>query len=521
MIPFASGLIASSSVSAGNWLDPGAGAVLLAGLLFGLLMVRSGGGGRGWAGYFLVAAFCLGAMYGGRFFGPPADPVGRPILREEILRINPVQMFAGPPRSFSHIGLAEVEGREGLFYFRAPAGASRGVIPRGFYSEVRGVVRSLEESSFDEGFLEYLRRRDARGVIEAVVPPRTVGVADSGEAVFAILLERAKGALAAGAAEGDPVVPVYQAIVLGQRQGLEQAQKAVFRETGTAHLFAISGLHVGLVGGFLLGVFRLLRMSEPVRVALSLAVLLFYVVLTGSAPSAVRAFLMIAFLLGAKAFQRGYRPESALAASALFVLLFDPEQIFSLGFQLSYTVVLSILVFGVPAAREMIRITNPRYWLPGQTGSRFYRVRQWFFGSLAISVSAFLASGPMMIAHFGILPLSAIFLNLLLVPPATLVLVLGFLSLFAGLLGLPFVCELFNAAARPILEAMVGMVSGAADVPVASLSVVPSAAWMGPAASVAFLGIAFWTGSRPRFRLRFLAPPTGLLAVLALLAGKS
>jgi len=519
LIPFGSGLIAASRVSTGDSFDPGTGSVLLVGLLFGLLIFRSGGGDRRWAGYFLVAAFCLGAMYGARFFESPAETIGRTPLREEILRINPVQMFAGPPRSFTHIGLAEVESREGLHYFRAPTGGSGGMVPGGFYSEVRGVVRSLEESSFDDGFLEYLRQRGVRGVIEAVLPPETVGLADSREAVFALLLERAKGALAIGASDDDPAVRVYQAVVLGQRQGLEQGQKAIFRETGTAHLFAISGLHVGLVGGFLFGVFRLLRMSEPLRVALSLVVLLFYVVLTGSTPSAVRAFLMIAFLFAAKAFQRGYRPESALAASALFVLLFDPKQIFTLGFQLSYTVVLSILVFGVPAAREMIRITNPQYWLPGQTGSRFYRVRQWFFGSLAISVSAFLASAPMMIGHFGILPLSAILLNLVLVPPATLVLVLGFLSLFTGLLRLDFLSGLLNAAARPILEAMVGMVSRAADVPFASLSVVPSAEWIGPAASVAFLGVAFWTGSRPRFRLRLLALPTGLLAVVVLVAG--
>ncbi len=519
LIPFGSGLIASWNAPSGDSFDPGTGAVLLAGLLFGLLMIRSGRGDRKWVACFLVAAFCLGAMYGARFFEPPGDAGGRTPPREEILRINPVQMFAGPPRSSSHIGLATAEGRGGLFYFRAPAGRRGAVVPGGFFSEIRGVVRSLEESSFDDGFLDYLRQRGVRGVIDAVLPPETVGLADFGEALFALLLERAKGALSVGAPGDDPATRVYQAIVLGQRQGLEQGQKAIFRETGTAHLFAISGLHVGLVGGFLFGFFRLLRMDEPVRVALTLAVLLFYVVLTGSTPSAVRAFLMIAFLFGAKAFHRGYRPESALAASALFVLLFDPDQIFTLGFQLSYTVVLSILVFGIPAAREMIRITNPRYWLPGQTGSRFYRTRRWFFGSLAISLSAFLASAPMMIGHFGILPLSAVVLNLVLVPPATLVLVFGFLSLFTGLLGLDFVSGLLNAAARPIIETMVWLVSRAVDVPFASLSVEPSNAWIGPAASVAFLAVAFWTGSRPRFRLQHLALPTTLLAAVVLVAG--
>ena len=459
-------------------------------------------------------------MYGTRFFdSPPSDTAGQSPPREEFLRINPVQMFAGPPRSSSHIGLAEIESREGLLYFQAPAGEDGSGIPGGFFSEIRGVVRPLDDSAFEKDFLDYLRQRRVCGTIDAVLPPETVGLADFGEALFALLLERAKRALAAGAPVDDPTTRVYQAIVLGQRQGLEAGQKAVFRETGTAHLFAISGLHVGLVGGFLFGFFRLLRMGEPVQVVLTLVVLLFYVVLTGSTPSAMRAFLMIAFLFGAKAFQRGYRPESALAASALFVLLFDPDQVFTLGFQLSYIVVLSILVFGIPAAREMIRITNPQYWLPGQRGSRFYRIRRWFFGSLAISVSAFLASAPMMIGHFGILPLSAVVLNLVLVPPATLVLVFGFLSLFTGLLGLDFLSALLNAAARPVIELMVGLVSHTVTVPFASLTVELSTGWIGPVASVAFLVVAFWTGSRPRFRMRYLALPAGLVVAMVLLAG--
>lgn len=514
VVPFGGGLV-------GAWflpLAPTPFAVGLAVLLLALLAF-SGAGGARWHSAFFFAAVGLGGMHG-ELLLPRRAPCPEPgsVPREQTVSVDPLQVFGGPPLGRSHSAIAAVPGEDRTLFLRAPAGRNPAPLLEGFRWELRGVERPLASMVDEPGFRTYLKDRGVSAGFEAVLPPRPAGVERPTASVFAFLLEEAKAALAAGSSPGDPTTRVYQALVLGQRRGLEPDQKADFRDTGTAHLFAISGLHVGLVGVFLLGLFRTLGLGDGARVVLTLLVLLFYVLLTGAAPSAVRAYLMLAFFVAAKVVDRGYRPESALAASALAVLLFAPEQLFSLGFQLSYTVVLSILVFGAPLGNELVRLTNPPYWLPGRFGSRFFGARKWFFGGLAISFAAFLASSPLIIDRFHVLPFSSILLNLVLIPPATVVLVAGFLSLVAGLLGIPGVSAAFNAIARPVLEAMTATVGEFAGISFASLQVAFPREWIGPALVLAFLGTAFWTGGRRRFRLRHLGLPLAVLLVSILVA---
>jgi len=466
-----------------------------------------------WQVVFGVAIFSLGGMYGARivpsFDGLQSDLPNPP--REEVLLVDPVQLFAAPPYSKDQVGLGAVAGVPGLLYFTAPADSQKKPILSGFSTRLKGVKRPLFEIIEDPGFYSYLKARGVSAGIHSNLSPAVVGIANSWRAVFSVLLERGKEALSVGSSPTEPPTRIYKALVLGQRLGLEPRQKEMFKVTGTAHLFAISGLHVGLVGFFLFTVFRRIRIANWLQVSATLLILLFYVLLTGATPSAVRAFLMISFLVGAKAFHRAYRPTSALAASALFVLLIDPEQLFTLGFQLSYIVVLSILVYGAPLAKRLMEQTSPEYWLPGQTGSPYHRLRRWFFGSLSISLAAFLGSSPLIMDHFHLLPISSILLNLLLIPPATVVLIIGFLSLLAGLLGLAWISFLFNQAALPIVEAMTGIVSITSNTPIAAISLIWKNDWAGSVGTLLFLFVTFWTASRPQFRYRYLLCPVGAL----------
>ena len=466
-----------------------------------------------WYAVFFVAAIGMGGLYGARFLpeSESPDPPGLLPPREALFSVEPVQTFVAPPYSNRQIGLARIIGSDALLYYSAPASGSGEPLLPGFSAEVYGVERELDFLIPDAGFRSYLENRGAVAGVDSLAPGRKTGVENGFRATFSELLEKSKAALALGSSPLAPPTRVYQALVLGQRTGLDPGQKRIFRDTGTAHLFAISGLHVGLVGGFLFAFFRYLRVRTAIQLAGMLIILLFYVILTGSTPSAVRAFLMIAFLVGAKAFQRAYCPTSALAASALVVLLIDPAQLFTLGFQLSYVVVLSILVFGVPLAQTLLDRTDPEYWLPGQSGSPFHRVRRWVFASFSISLAAFLGSSPLIVDHFHILPISSIVLNLLLILPATFVLLLGFLSLLFGLLGLSWLCYPLNRIARAVIEAMTGLVSGTAETPLAAIPVEFANSWAGPVGTLLFLGVAFWVASRKRFLIRQVFLPVGSL----------
>ncbi|MEM0966764.1 MAG: ComEC/Rec2 family competence protein [Verrucomicrobiota bacterium] len=453
---------------------------------------------------FVVA---LGNFYGTSFAAPPnlPQPSFKPI-REALFEIEPTQTFTSPPYAPDQVGLANVSGRDTLLYYSVPS-LQGTILLEGFSYEVVGVERPLSEEMEAESFTEFLLSRGVSGRLRSFEPAQTIAVTRPAKALFAILLERAKSSLSLGSSLTEPATRVYKAIVLGQRTALDTQQKQVFRDTGTAHLFAISGLHIGLIGMLLFWLFGKAPIGQPVRVSCTLSILLFYVLLTGSTPSAVRAFLMIAFLVSAKAFARGYRPSSALMASAFVVLLFDPRQLFTLGFQLSYLVVFSILVFGIPLASRLMEQTDPEYWLPGDSGSPFHRSRKWLLGSFAISLSAFLGSSPLVMSNFGVLPLASIPLNIILIPLATAVLFTGFIALLFGLLGLDWIATLLNEVALPITELMTAIVAFTAKSPLAALPISWNNDWAGTAGVLMIVLSALWVSFQKEFRYRYLLFP--------------
>lgn len=437
--------------------------------------------------------------------------------RESFVEIEPVQIFQTPPYAnrYSGLGYNIDEDLNSLWYYSAPGRDRSSPLLTGYAYEMRGVAMPIDQLTQSGGFLSYLQSRGVQMGIRAISPPDMRQIVSPFEAGLALLRKDAISALRSGQPDDSLLSRIYIATVLGMRSGLTSEQKRVFRETGTAHLFAISGLHVGLIGLFLFIATRFLPVRESVRVFSALSILLGYVLITGSAPSAVRAFLMIGFLWCARCIGRDYRAESALAVSAFVVLLYDPTQLFSLGFQLSYCVVFSILIFGVPLADRWIEDTKRDPWLPGDDDTLFHTLRKWFFGSLAISLSAFIGSTPIIVSQFGILPLSSIILNLLLLPLATLLLAYGFISLALGLTPLSFLSAWVNYGAWPILDTMRWLVDQGAKIPLSHFSIDMHTAWL----TYTWLGIwflvAFWVSTKPRFRYRYLFLPV-LVMIVAL-----
>ena len=119
--------------------------------------------------------------------------------------------------------------------------------------------------------------------------------------------------------------------------------------------------------------------------------------------------------------------------------------------------------------------------------------------------------------HFQILPISSILLNLLLIFPATLALLLGFLSLLFGLLGALWISAPLNAIARIIIESMTFVVSSAAEISFAVIPISFANSWTGAVVSLLFLGGALWVGSRETFRIRHILVPFGTLFLTILL----
>jgi competence protein ComEC len=147
---------------------------------------------------------------------------------------------------------------------------------------------------------------------------------------------------------------IMRALVLGQKGGISSKTKLAFSRTGTAHMLAISGLHMGMVWGFFFLVFRLLlplvpglalRVPAPKPAALAaLLPCIFYTFLAGASTPTLRSLLMAACLMASLFLNRPYTPKTALALAAILIMTFWPSAPLSTSFQLSFTAVALIVL---------------------------------------------------------------------------------------------------------------------------------------------------------------------------------
>lgn len=159
---------------------------------------------------------------------------------------------------------------------------------------------------------------------------------------------------------------VLATITLGYRKDMSRDVRKRFSLTGVAHLLAVSGFHVAVVCGFLSLLFSFLPKNPFYRwlkYLLTLCLLWCFVVITGLAPSAVRAGLMLTLYLTGRVLRRTTDGYNTLAAAAFCMLAFNPLYLFDVGFQLSYLAVLSIL-FLQPRLQDLIMVRNPIVAMP-------------------------------------------------------------------------------------------------------------------------------------------------------------
>ena len=222
----------------------------------------------------------------------------------------------------------------------------------------------------------------------------------------------------------------YVAMLLGEKSRLTKEQKDSFARTGTMHVFAISGLHVGFAAALLYLLAKLFRFPRILQPVAALPLLFAYVEACGGRPSAMRAFMMVAVFWLALSFGRGMTPWSALALSAFAAILISPLAPFDAGFSLSYGVVASIFVYGLPLSGRISKAFDARYQIP-LDGSRpvFEIVRRiciWTGGAVAISLGAFFAGAPLCAYYFSYISPAAVLYSPLFVLFAGWVVFCGF-----------------------------------------------------------------------------------------------
>lgn len=408
--------------------------------------------------------------------------------REAQLEIVVERLFALPPESRHLSGYGRIQA--------APAYLPGAVGQRIAFSlrrenhrplpgetlSVHGVVAPLPEEEEADGFREYLRLLGLRAELSRGRILQTVTSAPAWEKMLASARQRMSDILQSGRDRQPLLASIYTSMLLGEKSRLGDEQKQRYLRSGTMHLFAISGLHVMAIAGFLEVLLALCRLPRTWRAIVGLLLLTLYVFVTGAPPSAMRALLMVYAFWSSRWWSRQPSPFASWCLAALLVLVWDPSALQQAGFLLSYLVVAGILLYGVPLSEWAVRRWQPWALLP-LADWRWWRKaldrgRIWITQGLAISLAATLASAPLVISFFGLFSTVAFILNLFLVPLSGLIVCTGMLSIGSGLLGLAPLVTLFNLSAWMQIAVLDGLIDTFLRLPGAWFTLPTAPSWL-------------------------------------------
>ncbi|MDR0766338.1 MAG: ComEC family competence protein [Odoribacteraceae bacterium] len=198
------------------------------------------------------------------------------------------------------------------------------------------------------------------------------------------------------------------ALCLGDRSLVSPRTRALFSESGTIHLLAVSGLHVGIIYVMLHFLLGLVHVRGRVRLACILPALWIFAGITGFSPPTVRAATLIGFVIVGRLLERDYNALNGLCASAFFTLLVSPHLLYSVSFQMSYTAYTGIiLVLPVLRVKWKNRLIARGYAL------------------FALSVAAQIGTLPLVAYYFHSINLNSVLVNIVAVPLASFLLYAG------------------------------------------------------------------------------------------------
>jgi competence protein ComEC len=242
--------------------------------------------------------------------------------------------------------------------------------------------------------------------------------------------ERAERAVAAGMPADDGAL--LRGMVLGQDEAIDRALRDDFRDSGLAHLLAVSGQNVMLLAALALPALALAGLGMRARLAALVALIALYVPLAGAGPSLQRAGVMGVAGIAAIAASRPASRSYALLLAAAATLAWNPRAWTEPGWQLSFAAVGGILVLGVPLSRSLRRIgeelVQPRGKLP-------VAALRALADGVAITIAATLATAPLLAHHFGSVAVAGLLANLLALPAIAPAMWLGMLKIGLGQAG--------------------------------------------------------------------------------------
>ena len=291
------------------------------------------------------------------------------------------------------------------------------------YTKLLPFQKSKNPQTFD--YVAFMHNRDVYAVIyedEFEIFPQTdfsitIWAAQQRQNIVSSLRE---------AGFEDKHLELIEALILGQKQSINKEIYDDFAEVGVVHILAVSGLHVGIVFlilHFLFKPFLRLKNGRYLRVLFTILALWGFAALAGFSPSVMRAVTMFTFLSFGQFFKRKTNSINLLCLSALALLLYKPQLLFEVGFQLSYAAVFSIILL---------------YPIFSKLYQPSYKIPKIFWDTAYVSLAAQIGVLPFQLYYFHQFPGLFLLGNLVIIPFLSVLLSGGILCITLALLGILF-----------------------------------------------------------------------------------
>ncbi|MBR5947897.1 MAG: ComEC/Rec2 family competence protein [Clostridia bacterium] len=292
---------------------------------------------------------------------------------------------------------------------------------------------------------------------------------------------------------------MFTALLIGVRNELTDERAEAYRTSGTAHLLAISGFHIGIIVGAIS-----LLIPKSRRIPKLLIILVFaaiYCTVAAYTPGIVRAAIMTVCLIAANAVER--RPDmlSSLSLAAILILLFNPFQLYSLGLQFSFSAVFGIALFSSSVSRRLTAMH-----LPSALAS-----------AVSVCLSATAGTAVFQLRYYSSFTPYSLIANLFAVPAFSTIVILGAITVITAFI-IPPAAPIIAILPRSILFAVEKLLSLVSRLPLASVEFSPPSA----AACLIFLVLLFFMSEyvlRPKRKRLEMALPLLILFTFSYFVG--
>jgi ComEC/Rec2-related protein len=298
--------------------------------------------------------------------------------------------------------------------------------------------RAMNPGEFDER--TYLRHQGIYVVLNSTnARDAAIKRHGWGNPIFAIALTCRKAIenIPTRSLENDrPIKALIEGVTFGDRSDFDPDLLDLLQDTGTLHLFVIDGLKVTLLAGISWLAARFFCLPRRWIASIVVPLLVLYCVATGLSAAGLRATLMALFVLVGVSLERPVLQLNAMSGAGLILLLCNPEELFQLGFQLSFTIVAFIVIGARPLTTWLAHPFAPDPWIPRQLIAPFRRLAHRLVHRsaelLAVCTICWVSSLPFSIFYFHRISFSNVVANFLAVPVGTWILFTALLSILVS-----------------------------------------------------------------------------------------